>query len=139
MAVAVAIGFLVVRFATDAPASFEAPSSPSVSPSSNPTQPRFDLILATLLNAAPSLALDWLVNEDEFNLDPKGTAPSITFERYALVLLYYHTNGAKWRNQYNFLSAELVCNWNDGGVGFLLDGVGCNSDGLVNYLDLGMQ
>jgi hypothetical protein len=60
-------------------------------------------------------ALDWLANSDPANLPILTTSNRILVERYTLALLYFSAGGTSWVNQYNFLSADTVCNWNDGG------------------------
>jgi hypothetical protein len=59
-------------------------------------------------------ALQWLANSDPANLSVQTTAKRILVERYTLALLYFSTGGTSWGNQYNFLSADTVCDWNDG-------------------------
>jgi hypothetical protein len=59
-------------------------------------------------------ALNWLANIDSANLPIGATVKRILVERYTLALLYFSTGGSSWVNQYNFLSADTVCDWNDG-------------------------
>ena len=59
-------------------------------------------------------ALQWLANSDLANLPISVTPQRILVERYTLALLYISSSGASWVNQFNFLSVETVCNWNDG-------------------------
>jgi hypothetical protein len=76
-------------------------------------------------------ALNWLANSDPANLPIHTTAKRILVERYTLALLYFSTSGTSWLNQYNFLSADTVCNWNDG-IG---NGVFC-SGAFVNGISM---
>lgn len=59
-------------------------------------------------------ALHWLAEEDPLQLPVTSTMEDI-LERFILANLYIATNGPQWNNQYDFLSAKDVCEWNDGG------------------------
>ena len=57
--------------------------------------------------------LDWLASSDPANLPIFTTTERILWERYTLVLFYFSAGGESWVNQYKFLSADTICNWND--------------------------
>ncbi len=67
-----------------------------------------------------------LANGDPAMLDLNSTPTVILVQRYVLAVLYYATNGEAWVNTVRFLSAPLVCGWNNGQTGAL-----CNEDSLV--------
>ena len=76
-------------------------------------------------NSPQSLALQWLVYDDE------GTGYDITTDtirreqRYSLAVLYFATSGpSRWINSYQFLSSENECQWNNG--------TSNNDDGVVD-------
>jgi hypothetical protein len=75
--------------------------------------PGGDTSLLTNPGTREFTALNWLANSDPANLPVRSTAKRILVERYTLALLYFSTGGTSWENQYNFLSADSVCNWND--------------------------
>jgi hypothetical protein len=54
--------------------------------------------------------------------------------RYVSAVVYYSLSGESWTNQYNFLSHDDLCSWNDGETG--TSGIIC-SDGQVFELRLG--
>jgi hypothetical protein len=91
-------------------------ASPSASPSSSPSANRL-LSLHTLL--APSSvpgeiqyqAVEWLANTDPAALSLSSTSEEIFRNRYALVVLYYSSNGDDWHNNENWLSDTSVCSW----------------------------
>ena len=56
-------------------------------------------------------------------------------QRYTLALLYFSTNGQEWKNQYNFLTKNDVCDWSEWKNGTLL-GVICNDEGRVTKVRL---
>jgi hypothetical protein len=83
-----------------------------------------------------SAALHWMVNID--SADPLQVTPSDNelVERFVVVLLYYTTGGADWRDQLQFLTPSLnICSWN-GTVDGTTVGVGCNDEGSVVRLGL---
>jgi hypothetical protein len=65
-----------------------------------------------------------------------STSAAILVKQYVIVALYFATNGEGWVTQGNFLSASLVCEWNNWQYRYL-NGAGCNQDDLVVELDLG--
>ena len=78
-----------------------------------------------------NLAIDWLVNTDEFSVDlDKTQRVSI---RYSLAVLYFATGGnSKWKNSLNFLSDSHECDWNIPATETDdLSGVECDSDRKV--------
>jgi hypothetical protein len=79
-------------------------------------------------------ALRWLAEEDPLQLPVTSTMEDV-LERFVLANLYFATNGPEWTNQYNFLSAKDVCEWNDGGpAGTDHYGVFCQ-EGMVYQLN----
>ena len=59
-------------------------------------------------------ALDWMANIDSTDLQSKLSDDALV-ERFVLVLFYYTTGGANWRDQKLFLSPSLdICSWNPG-------------------------
>jgi len=80
-----------------------------------------------------SLAVQWLVYEDELNLQapPAGTDPDENNDayelvvRYVMVVLYHSTGGPGWRYQFDFLSEKETCAWN----GVLISSTG----GLLDF------
>jgi hypothetical protein len=57
-------------------------------------------------------AMYWLANEDSWGLEDR--TPEMLIERYVLALVYYSTEGPKWKEQYSFLEPTSICTWNDG-------------------------
>jgi hypothetical protein len=57
-------------------------------------------------------ALSWLAESDPANLPLESTPLSVFQDRFILATLYFSTNGESWTNQYNFLSAAGICDWN---------------------------
>jgi hypothetical protein len=76
--------------------------------------PDGDMSLLTNPGTRQYEALQWLANSDPANLPLETTAIRILVERYTVALLYFSTGGTSWWDQHNFLSADTVCNWNDG-------------------------
>ena len=66
-----------------------------------------------------SRALTWLAVEDPLQLDPTSSSnEKVIQERFAVVSLYYATNGPGWtRTNMGFLSGASVCEWNSGDSG----------------------
>jgi Leucine-rich repeat (LRR) protein len=72
-------------------------------------------------SSAQSLALNWLANEDEYQVDAGDTAR--VQSRYSLAVLYFATNGAtQWMDSLKFLSSEHECEWHDQTRGVFCDG-----------------
>ena len=55
--------------------------------------------------------MEWLVVEDEAQLSP--TEETALIQRYTIALVYFAMNGPNWWNNYGFLGADSVCEWND--------------------------
>jgi hypothetical protein len=89
---------------------------PSTSPSTLPSISRFgflhDLLAptSTMEDQIQSQAVDWLANMDPAML-PLNTSPEVFRNRYALVVLYFSTNGGGWAYNDNWLSNSSVCQW----------------------------
>jgi hypothetical protein len=80
-------------------------------------------------------ALRWLADEDPLQF-PVTVVLEELLERFLLANLYFATNGAQWKNQYNFLSASDVCDWNEGSdAAGDFHGVFCKDQGKVYLLD----
>jgi hypothetical protein len=107
-------------------------NSPTVSPTA---QDEFDYLVDLLEpisgdklfleGSAQYQAFYWLLNEDPAMLDTTATRASTLINRYVLATLYYSTNGPGWIKDYNFLSDQHVCDWNNQGG----QGVDCFSNG----------
>jgi hypothetical protein len=54
-------------------------------------------------------AFDYMVNEDAFLENP--CAASTIEQRYALITLYYATEGANWDTQTGWLGSQQECSW----------------------------
>jgi hypothetical protein len=106
-------------------------ASPTGSPSHAPSINRLDYIrnllnLTSVLGVDQNRALEWLAEIDPAIL--QLNTPDVIFRnRYALVVLYYSTNGDKWNDNTGWLSSLSVCAWN---------GVSCSSTDIVDYLEL---
>jgi hypothetical protein len=103
----------------------DAPSTkPSFAPSFNPVQvdplvdelrswiapSREDLLRFLDPTSPQSQALAWLY-DDPITSSP-GRPTRIVVERYVLAVLYFSTSGSSW--DFNYLSDEDVCTWNNG-------------------------
>ncbi len=75
-------------------------------------------------------ALRWLANEDTAVLDLDSIPTVILVERYVLAVLYFATSAEGGLNVLHFLSAALVCEWNNGQTQYSSDlrGAVCNED-----------
>jgi hypothetical protein len=82
------------------------------------------------------LALRWLAKNDPAVFDLDSMPDVILVERYVLAVLYFANSAEGELDVLNFLSASSVCEWNNGGRGFVLTGAVCNEDDLVVELDL---
>jgi hypothetical protein len=119
---------------------------PVVTPTQSPTNPDSDrlkilreILLQNEVSGAEALqddtspqsrALRWLADEDPALLELGSTPTGILVARYVLVLLFFATNGEGWSDQFSFLSASSVCEWNN------VIGVGCNENDLIVLLRL---
>jgi hypothetical protein len=100
-------------------------------------------VFFTSMNTPQYKAMDWLANNDTWTTTV-DRSPVLLAERYALVLLYFATDGPNWKEQYFFLESTSVCTWNDGSdlwasnVTWLeASGVFCGADELVQEMWLG--
>jgi hypothetical protein len=59
-------------------------------------------------------AYDWLLNNDPANLDLDSLTEEELNQRYIAALFYLSLNGKNWADQYGFLEASHVCEWNNG-------------------------
>lgn len=102
-------------------------------------------------NADRMNALQWIVEDDLMQLPiPTDDLPNsdpvawALLQRYSMAVLYFATNGERWRNEFLFLSEYDVCRWNTIGVSdefwnsndrvFEVKGVSCDSDDRVNLM-----
>ena len=58
-------------------------------------------------------AYDWLLNNDPANLDLDSLTEEELNQRYIAALFYFSLNGKNWADQYGFLEASHVCEWNN--------------------------
>jgi hypothetical protein len=109
-------------------ASPSASSSSSLSPSASPSLSRLGYLHDLLApnSTQGDEAVELLADTDPAML-PRNTSPEIFRNRYALVVLYYSTNGPGWFDNTTWLSDSSVCDW---------IGVSCTSD-FVTSLDFG--
>ena len=55
---------------------------------------------------------DWLINTDPLKLTVKADGGRIrTMQRFALLTLWFSTNGPQWNNNNGWLSDRDECNW----------------------------
>ena len=83
-----------------------------------------------------SRSLSWLALEDPMQLDPMSSNDEKTIqERFAVVALYYATNGPGWtRSNMGFLTGTSVCEWNSGASGVMcVGGTTVTAIGLSTY------
>jgi hypothetical protein len=110
-------------------------SSPKFTQLSNLVGEKVTLDIKALQNRTTLqyAAMDWLANEDAWEVDIDSVPSQVFVERYVVALLFLSTHGTSWRNNYNFLTPTSVCEWNITGE----TGVACNEDELVVGLHLG--
>jgi len=113
---------------TDKP--FQSPA-PTVRKPANSKEKRVQDLLLTLSvekifesNTPQKDAYDWLVREDEFELD--DVSDDEVVERYVITVMYFSLQGEKWLDSDRFLSSRSVCAWFE---------VGCDGNGRVRKLD----
>jgi len=86
-------------------------------------------------------AIDFMALKDDWTREATSTSVSVQMigERYALVVMYYATDGKSWNHEVNWLlNTTSVCEWNSPKDTLEeVKGVSCNDDGLVVGLDLG--
>lgn len=73
-------------------------------------------------------AIMWFAFDDPTYPDLSSLSDELIIARYVSALLYFSTNGPGWRQQLNFMSDAPVCEWNDGGLGDVEEGIVCDSD-----------
>jgi hypothetical protein len=73
-------------------------------------------------------AIMWFAFDDPTYPDLESLSDDLIIARYVAALLYFSTNGPGWRQQLNFMSDASVCEWNDGGIGDVEEGIVCDSD-----------
>ena len=76
--------------------------------------------------SAQHAAMNWMLGDNNTDLDPKENKDRIV-QRYVLAVLYYSTNGEQWPEQGNFLSPDHECRWQP-----ILN---CNTGENVTYLN----
>jgi hypothetical protein len=129
---------------TSMPNSFDEKDTPTPAPSmiSDSSQRSvamrdalFPLAGTSLFNQATPQwkALNWLVEDDGAQLEPRPSTLPIIRERFALAVFYFSTNGETWGPRVSFLTEASVCDWQS-----LTEGVTCNSDGFVEEITLGV-
>jgi len=90
-------------------------------------------------DSIPFRVLDWMANVDKwtsqtFNNDAPIIAQQIV-DRYALAYMYESMGGPDWTEQFNFMTDDGVCDWNDGTY---TAGIQCrNSENVVDDVNLG--
>lgn len=77
-------------------------------------------------------AMQWLAENDPAELDLDTIPLQDIKDRYKAALLYFAlSKGRGWRNMYGFLSASPICEWNDGGAGYSMEGIRCENGQVV--------
>ena len=67
-----------------------------------------EIILWKSPRTAQNMAMSWYTFEDSLGYD---NLESFSFERYALAVLYFATNGDQWTSSDNFISERAECEW----------------------------
>jgi hypothetical protein len=84
-------------------------------------------------NSPQYQALDWIANDDPAKTSVGVNDTEIIKQRYVAAVLYFALAGKDWKNQYNFLSGDDICLWNQNE----LSGIICGSlKGNVESLNL---
>lgn len=126
-------------------------STPTLSPVKAPTMPpvdsgtqlRFQEVKQLMQSISGGPVFDdhtsphyqaamWLAKDDPAQLDFEISNFTTAMQRYVLALLYYATNGANWKDSYQFLTADHVCAWKKSTGG----GVKCNVNQFVIEIDI---
>jgi hypothetical protein len=69
-------------------------------------------------------ALDWLINDDPLQLTLEQTLGSRRLsQRFALLTLWFSTNGPEWSDMNGWLNDEEECNWR---------GIACDQDVVIS-------
>jgi hypothetical protein len=74
-------------------------------------------------NSPQYQALNWIANEDPANVVVGLNATETIKQRYVAAVLYFALGGEGWANQYNFLTEDDICLWNQNDV----SGIICSS------------
>ena len=86
-------------------------------------------------------ALQWLTTNDTNlydRINEKDDDDELLLQRYALVVLYYSTNGDSWVDRCSFLSSgKNECYWNSGSINQRIGITSCDEMGRVLELRLG--
>lgn len=87
--------------------------------------------------SSQNLALNWIVNQDEFHVSSSN--PGKLIQRYIVALVYFAMRGEQWEQDLGFLSDQDECTWAmvepSAVVGDIkLAGVSCNEEGKVAQL-----
>ena len=86
-------------------------------PYSDSTKERLENVSGDIVfdvSTPQSDAYDWLLNNDPANLDLDSLTEEELNQRYIAALFYFSLNGQNWVDQYGFLEASHVCEWNNG-------------------------
>jgi hypothetical protein len=94
-----------------------------------------------LVDSPANLALTFISDEDEMQMQLTEESVKRFVERYVLVFLYYQFEGSGWKHNLNFLSGGNHCEWyhdveTSSGPKLRL-GVACSTEGYVTELNLG--
>jgi hypothetical protein len=74
-------------------------------------------------NSPQYQALTWIANEDPANTTVGINDTETIKQRYVAAVLYFALGGKGWTNQYNFLSEDDICLWNQNNF----SGISCGS------------
>ena len=120
-----------------------APPSPTSAPSGGAAAASFQSILEPLsgealndTNSPQGQAFSWIVNGDPAQLSVEDTPHETIKTRYVAALLYFAFQGTNWLQQFNFLSADNVCMWNQIGTDDRAYGIECGVQGSIETLRL---
>jgi hypothetical protein len=81
-------------------------------------------------------ALDWLANEDAWEVDIDLVPPQVLIERYVMALLFLSTDGTSWTKSYSFLTPTSVCDWSESSDDSI-EVVICDGNDYVERLEIG--
>lgn len=83
-------------------------------------------------NSDQYAAMKWLAEEDPAERDFDAASPQEVKDRYRAALVYFSLNkGGEWRQQHGFLSADHICDWNNGVEGYAFEGIRCEKGEVV--------
>jgi hypothetical protein len=95
-----------------------------------------DVLLNPSLTTPQYLALTWLADDDEAEIDLSDEIKVI--QRYSLAVLFLSTGGEDaWNNTLGFTSGLDECQWSSGRSDTLYGVTACSEDGIVTALRLG--